>query len=366
MILNGSKNNIMQRIKDIKTVHIELTDKCQAQCPMCARNVNGGAPRPFIRNGDISINQFKEWFPKKFLAQLTNFYSCGNYGDPAFAQDCLEIFQYVRDANPTCRLALHTNGGMRNEEWWSKLAPVIGSVSNSNVVFGIDGFEGKHELYRRNTKFSKVIDNMEAFIKAGGVARVDSLVFKHNEDDVETLEYFLLGKGVQEVNFVSTTRFYEMDKFAVQDLDGNYEYDLEPATRPEYKKVPNTTLESLLDKDVRQRAISNAVIKPKCMEDQGIYVDPYGNILSCCLIGSDYLEEPVKETLPIHILRNLTVQNTKDMLTDIGVPNCKDGVLSSDTILWEHMDNYWNGDNKCMTCIKACSKTMYNTTKHIA
>ena len=157
-----------------------------------------------------------------------------------------------------------------------------------------------------------------------------------------------------------------MKKFAVQDLDGNYEYDLEPATRPEYKKVPNTTLESLLDKDVRQQAMSNAVIKPKCMEDQGIYVDPYGNILSCCLIGSDYLEEPVKETLPIHILRNLTVQNTKDMLTDIGVPNCKDGILSGNTTLWEHMDNYWNGDNKCMTCIKACSKTMYNTTKHIA
>ena len=112
--------------------------------------------------------------------------------------------------------------------------------------------------------------------------------------------------------------------------------------------------------------MSNAVIKPKCMEDQGIYVDPYGNILSCCLIGSDYLEEPLKETLPIHTLRNLSVQNTKDMLTDIGVPNCKDGILSGNTTLWEHMDNYWNGDNKCMTCIKACSKTMYNTTKHIA
>jgi MoaA/NifB/PqqE/SkfB family radical SAM enzyme len=28
----------MQQVSDIKSVHIELTDKCQAQCPMCARN----------------------------------------------------------------------------------------------------------------------------------------------------------------------------------------------------------------------------------------------------------------------------------------------------------------------------------------
>ena len=34
----------------IDAIHIELTDKCQAACPMCARNYNGGIERPFIKN----------------------------------------------------------------------------------------------------------------------------------------------------------------------------------------------------------------------------------------------------------------------------------------------------------------------------
>ena len=145
----------MQNVADIKTVHIELTDKCQAHCPMCARNYHGGAPRPFIRNGDISIEQFKEWFSPNFLSQIDNFYSCGNYGDPAFAKDCLEIYAYVRECNPNTRLAIHTNGGMRNPQWWSKLAQAIGTQSNSEVIFAVDGFKGKHELYRKNTNFDK-------------------------------------------------------------------------------------------------------------------------------------------------------------------------------------------------------------------
>jgi MoaA/NifB/PqqE/SkfB family radical SAM enzyme len=227
---------LMQQVKQIKSVHIELTDKCQAQCPMCARNYHGGATRPFIQNRDISIDQFKKWFSPEFLKQLTNFYSCGNYGDPAFAKDCLEIYSYVRDHNPSTRLALHTNGGMRNTEWWSNLANAIGNVSNSEVIFAVDGFKGKHELYRKNTNFDKVIENLKAFINAGGSARVDSLVFKHNEDDVTQLEKFLLELGVNRVNFISTKRFYEMPEFKVQGVNGNYEYSLFPAQSISFKK----------------------------------------------------------------------------------------------------------------------------------
>jgi hypothetical protein len=46
----------------ITNLHIELTDKCQASCPMCGRNNNGGAERPFVGQHDITIEQFKQWF----------------------------------------------------------------------------------------------------------------------------------------------------------------------------------------------------------------------------------------------------------------------------------------------------------------
>lgn len=343
----------MQLVDDIKTVHIELTDKCQAQCPMCARNYHGGKTRPFIRNGDISIKQFKEWFPRNFLAQLENFYSCGNYGDPAFAKDCLEIYAYVRECNPKVRLAIHTNGGMRNPIWWSKLAQY-----NIEVIFAVDGFKGKHELYRKNTKFDKVIENLKAFIDAGGNARVDSLVFAHNELEADMLEDYLLKLGVKQVNFVSTTRFYEMTEYEVHDDEGNIEYTIAPAQTERFKRTPNKALNDLVDKDYRDSVVEAAVIEPKCVNE--IYVDPYGNIFPCCWLGGDYLEEPLEEKLPIHYLRNLSVDNTKRVLKVVGIPKCQDNVLDSNNNLFEKLPEFWQGKNKCLTCTRQCSKMVYN------
>ena len=346
----------MQLVNNIRTVHIELTDKCQAQCPMCARNFHGGATRPFIRNGDMSIAQFKEWFPKDFLAQLDNFYSCGNYGDPAFANDCLEIYSYVRECNPTVRLAIHTNGGMRNTVWWKKLAQY-----NIEVIFAVDGFKGKHELYRKNTKFDKVIENLKAYCDAGGNARVDSLVFAHNEHEVDQLEDYLLGLGVQSVNFVSTTRFYEMKEYEVHDNNGNVEYTISPAQTSRFKKTPNKDLIQLVDDDFRNSAIAASKINARCVTEQGIYVDPYGDIFPCCWFGGDYLEQPIQEKLPIHYLRNLSVENTKNVLKTVGVPNCSTGVLNSNDNLFAKLPDFWNGEDKCMTCARQCSKLVYDS-----
>ena len=352
----------MQKISNIKTVHIELTDKCQAQCPMCARNFHGGATRPFIQNKDISLDQFKKWFPKKFLLQLNNFYSCGNYGDPAFARECLEIFSYIRDCNPTTRLAIHTNGGMRNKVWWSDLAKSIGTISNSEVVFAVDGFKGKHELYRKNTKFDKVIENMTSFINAGGVARVDSLVFKHNEDDIEDLEKFLYDIGVESVNFIGTTRFYSMKEFDVLDNQGNLDYKLYPTELEKFRKISKFSLESMVSENIRAEILEQALIEPSCVSQRGIYVDPSGDIFPCCWFGGESKEQPIKEILPIHYLRNLSVSQTKNILNAIGVPNCETGILSTDGVLFENLENFWEKD-KCLTCVRQCSKAIYEFKK---
>jgi MoaA/NifB/PqqE/SkfB family radical SAM enzyme len=350
----------MQKVKEIKTLHIELTDKCQAQCPMCARNYYGGKTRPFIKNGDISIEDFKKWFSKDFLSQLTNFYSCGNYGDPAFAKDCLEIFAYVRECNPITRLAIHTNGGMRNPDWWAKLAKY-----NVQVIFAIDGFKGKHELYRKNTNFDKVIENLKGFVEAGGDARVDSLVFAHNEYETEELETFLLTLGVKSVNFISTTRFYEMAEFKVLDNNGNVEYTISPAQTPKFKRTVNNSLNALLSKKVRDEVIETATIEPICENENGIYVDPYGHIFPCCWIGSDYVEHPIEENLLIHRLRNISVENTKKIMETVGVHMCQSGILNSESLLFEELNNFWVGKNKCITCVKVCSKALYNNRKTI-
>ena len=345
----------------ISAIHIELTDKCQAACPMCARNHSGGSERPFIKNTEITFANFKQWFPVSFLSGVNNFYSCGNYGDPVFATDCFDIYEHVRNANPNSRLAIHTNGSLRKTTWWRDLATVMGK--NGEVIFAVDGFKGKHELYRRNTDFDKIIENIQAYVGAGGVARVDSLVFKHNEHEVDDLENFLLNIGVRSVNFKSTKRFYNMTVFPVFNRADEYEYDLYPAQTNRFKQEVKIPLENFLDNKFFKKIVSESIIKPQCVTKQEIYVDPHGNVLPCCYIGSDWLEQPLEEKLLLHTLRNITVNDSKKMMKAIGVPNLHVNNIEemlSQSELWKDLESYWQGKNKCMTCVKSCSGQLYD------
>ena len=64
----------------IKVVHLEMTDACNASCPMCARNINGGEDNPQLPNTELSIDDIKSIFAPRFIAQLDRMYMCGNYG----------------------------------------------------------------------------------------------------------------------------------------------------------------------------------------------------------------------------------------------------------------------------------------------
>ena len=82
-----------------------------------------------------------------------------------------------------------TNGGLHNEDWWTKIAEYQQQFyrPNSRVIFGIDGTDDQtHQLYRRGVNFDKLIRNAKAFIKAGGRASWQWLEFDHNTHQTET------------------------------------------------------------------------------------------------------------------------------------------------------------------------------------
>jgi len=61
-------------------------------------------------------------------------------------------------------------------------------------------------------------------------------------------------------------------------------------------------------------------------------------------------------------LRNMTVENSKTVFADVGVPNLNDrNILEilSDGTTWNKLDTYWKGKNKCLTCVKNCSAELY-------
>ena len=117
----------MYKSHEIRTVHLEITDKCNAACPMCARNINGGEDNPQLPGTELSIDDIKQIFRPEFIRQLDRMYMCGNYGDPIAARDTLETFQYFREHNAKINLSMHTNGSAKKPDWWRQLAYALGS-----------------------------------------------------------------------------------------------------------------------------------------------------------------------------------------------------------------------------------------------
>jgi MoaA/NifB/PqqE/SkfB family radical SAM enzyme len=300
---------------EIKTVHLEVTDSCNASCPMCARNINGGEDNPQLPNTELYLEDIKTMFSDDFIMQLDRLYMCGNYGDPIAAKDTLEIFEHFRKVNPKINLSMHTNGSAKKSEWWKNLAKVIGN--HGYVVFSIDGLEDTNHLYRQNTIWSKIMENAQAFIDAGGQARWDYIVFEHNEHQVEDAKALSERMGFRKFQFKKSARFFSNASGATKDAHQASNRKgtttlLKPPSDEKYRNsaldelskvdklyepinfMPSTAKEAViiqskqkfnLDPDKKkpmEKLWDEAIIKCKVAEEKSLYISAEGIVQPCC------------------------------------------------------------------------------------
>lgn len=310
----------MYNLKDIKDIHLEITSKCQASCPMCARNMQGGPTSPFLELNEVTYGDFQRWFRPEFVKQLKKLYMCGNYGDPIVARDTLEIFAYLRFHNPTMDLSMNTNGSARDRVFWSRLADL-----DVAVRFGIDGLADTHSRYRIGTDFNKIIDNARAFICAGGYAIWDMLVFDHNKHQVDQCKELSIELGFQEFHHKNTSRFKE-DSLVVINKDGLQVDELFPTEKSlQHKSKINT---------------DSKTISCKAVNEGSIYVGANGNITPCCWLDQQFL--------PVHNPSRV------DLITRIGnAANIRENTLEE-----IFKSDYFNKISETWACspLKECSK----------
>ncbi len=315
----------MYKLEDIRDIHLEITSKCQAKCPMCPRRINGGALNPLMSLNEITLERFKEWFPEDFIKQLNSLFMCGNLGDPIIAQDCAKIFQYLRETNPTIRLSMNTNGSARSWQFWKKLAELKVSVR-----FGIDGLIDTHKLYRVDTDWVKILDNAKLFINAGGEATWDMLVFKHNEHQVDICREMSQHMGFKHFQVKHTSRFKD-GKFNVLDNEG---------------KTVNILYPTELSKSFTSKVINIVPYEISCkaQKQQQLYIGADGKVSPCCWLDLSW-------QLP-------NQDNRINYMDEIGTfPNLNDSSLSDifASGFFDKIAKTWQ-DNPLIECSKQCGK----------
>lgn len=275
----------MYRYEDIKKIHLENTQNCQASCPMCDRNQNGGALNPHIDLSELTIDDAKVIFEPDFIRQLNTMYMCGNLGDPIIARDTLEIFEYFRSYNSNMWLSMNTNAGARDEKWWTQLAKIMGR--NGAVIFSVDGLSDTNHIYRQGVNWDNVHRSMNSFISAGGRARWDFLIFEHNQHQVDEARELSQKLGFEKFVPKKTGRFITATSEKKESHQAvNRKGELTAEIKKPNEQYQNKALSKhnmLLEKYGSMDAYYDVVpINCKVKDEGNLFITAEGLALPCC------------------------------------------------------------------------------------
>lgn len=255
----------MYKYEEIKAVHLELTERCQAECPMCLRTSNAK-----LSLSELSIEDIENIFPYNFVRQLKTITLCGNFGEPIVAKDCLLVVEYFKDINPDVFITINSNAGARNEDWWKQLAKLIGRQGIVN--FGIDGLQDTNHIYRVNVKWEHAISNAKYYIDAGGRARWDFIAFEHNEHQVNEAKKLSEQLGFESFRLKKTYRFGKFKDINI---------------RPP-KNYFNDNSDVLIQDD---NYFDSIEINCKVKGIKEIYISAQGLLFPCCWIGGEIYKD---------------------------------------------------------------------------
>ena len=295
----------------------EMTDYCNAACPMCNRfdwdlNLIKG-----VTNAHHTTLEFvKQRIGDEIISRLKGWACQGTYGDAVMNPETLEIFKYLKEVNPTMGIGMITNGGARNTDFWKTLAGL-----KVGVTFSIDGLEDTNHLYRRNVKWDRLMKNVNAFIGSGGKAIWSFLVFKHNQHQIDEAK-----KLSEELGFIDFEHAFS-ERWQDFNSDGEYR-DITSLKVDDYviekpidqkKDFVRSTEDLTRSKNVFQtedknnfytRKISCWACSPVKHE---IYLRANGYVSPCCILGDVERNEP-KQIIKDYKKINLHHTDLKDIL----------------------------------------------------
>jgi hypothetical protein len=248
--------------------------------------------------------------PVEIAKNLVGINFCGNVGDPGMAPDLIPILEYFREQSPKIVQQLRTNGGMRNDKFWTTLGEFFVKqppprdnhlFSKAGVVFSVDGLEDTNHIYRRGVIWDKLIRNMRAYSATGAFAVWEWLLFEHNEHQVEEARTIAKELGFEFIvkNPLGFGEYEDsLSGMNVYGKDGDYEYTIWPTKYTGHRKEPlfgkkvdftymnRLTIPILPEFSKELEKNSEIVCKSiEHPESKEVYISANGYMLPCCFLG---------------------------------------------------------------------------------
>lgn len=281
--------------KQIRRVHFEISNYCNARCPECPReDIN-------VIDNETGVNLFQDWIDTYFLSldiikenfnikntpELQSISFCGCFGDAATHPKLIDIIDYFTEEFPLITIYLHTNGGLKTPRFWEELAYSLSNAHYHEVYWGLDGLEDTNHLYRVNVKWSKVKENWQAFNNAGGNSIWQFIVFPHNFHQVEEAKEYARQEGFSSFKTVISYRYSELK---AEDLPEKYIHPNILNKDEDFDTMENKqqiqllpTLDNIELNDINDGATT---VRCESMADRYIFVFSEGTVWPCSKLGA--------------------------------------------------------------------------------
>lgn len=264
--------------QDIRDVHLEISSLCNASCPLCPRTFWGYSFNAGYPEVNVTLDHAKKIFSKDFLTQLTSIRINGNFGDIVMNPEGPDIVEYFVSINPNLKITISTNGGARDQTFWTRLAK-----SGVTVYFCLDGLEDTHHLYRQNTVWATVIRNAQTFIAAGGDAIWKMIPFDHNRHQIKQCRALSKELGFTQFLLLPDGRdtgpvFNNHGELT--HVIGTYTGEKDFEILYHEKKAYKIILEDILPGRIPAKSLNCETKRLK-----SIYVAANGDVSPCCFLG---------------------------------------------------------------------------------
>ena len=246
----------------MKYLNIELTSKCALRCSRCARTQERGQFTP----QDLSLETLKKALSPSLLNKLQEVDLSGNYGDPIYHPQFLEIISWFKGFD--IPLYIETNGSGKSEEFWQHLSELLGP--EDILSFSIDGLEDTNHLYRQGANWPSILTALKTLKNSKGKVFWKFIVFKHNQDQIEEAKELASRLGVKKFKTVHSSLF-NIDEGQVDPL------------MPELKFVAPSLRKKLEGQE--KAPDGKKEIHPKCKEKERHYISAEGIYMPCCWAG---------------------------------------------------------------------------------